>query len=120
MVDDGDLLSSPPDVSHASSPSSAIQSALTRFFEEAYPAFDNLMSALSTSGFIIDPTVKTLFFNGVGGYLFALKTAHQQGFDFPLSHTTAISVLMRDDSINRLVDQSLAMMVDRRIEKVVE
>jgi hypothetical protein len=120
MVDDGDSNSSPPDVSHASSPSSAIQSALTRFFDEAYPAFDNLMSVLSTSGFIIDPTIKTLFFNGVGGYLFALRSAHLQGFDFPISHHMATGFLMQDDAISRLVDQSLAMMVDRRIERVVE
>lgn len=120
MVDD-DGHSSPPPVNPPSSPSSsAIHSALTRFFAEAYPAIDNLLSTLATAGVIIDPTFKTLFFNGIGGYIFALKTAHAEGYDFPLSHTIAMSDLMRDDAINRLVDQSLAMMVDRRIERVVE
>lgn len=120
MVDD-DGHTSPPPVNPPSSPSSsAIHEALTRFFDEAYPAIDNLLSVLSTSGFIIDPTFKTLFFNGVGGYIFALKSAHEHDIEFPLSHTAAMGALMRDDAINRLVDGALANMVDRRIERVVE
>ncbi len=121
MVDDDGHSSPPPVKPHASSPSSsAIQDALTRFFDEAYPSIDNLLSVLSTSGVIVDPTIKTLFFNGVGGYIFALKSAHEHDIEFPLSHTAAMGALMRDDAINRLVDQSLAMMVDRRIERVIE
>ena len=121
MVDDDGHTSPPPVKPRASSPSSsAIHDALTRFFDEAYPAIDNLLSVLSTSGFIVDPTFKTLFFNGVGGYIFALKSAHEHDIAFPLSHTASMGALMRDDAINRLVDGALANMVDRRIERVVE
>ena len=121
MVDDDGHSSPPPVKPHASSPSSsAIHDALPSFFDEAYPSIDNLLSVLSTSGIIVDPTIKTLFFNGLGGYIFGLKKAHEDGIEFPTSHVASLGLLMRNDAISQLVDQSLAMMVDRRIERVVE
>lgn len=121
MSDDEQSSASPHDGPSPSLSSSGIQEALDRFVGEAFPAIDNLLSVLYTSGLIADPTLKTMMFNGLGLYLHTFCLHWDQGLgEVDTSHAVALSTVMRNGSVSDLVDNALRQMVDAQISGVLE
>ena len=114
MVDDD----TPSSVASSQVSSSAIHKATARLNLEAYPAINNFLSVISEEGLVVDPTIRTLLFNGLGQYIHILR-ANFDG-DFFQVNQKAVSAIMLDPKISGLVDGALEKMVDMRIGSVVQ
>jgi hypothetical protein len=114
MVDDD----TPSSIASSQVSSSAIHKATARLNLEAFPAIDNFLNVISEEGLVVDPTIRTILFNGLGQYLHILR-ANFDG-DFFAVNQKAISTIMVDSRISSLVDGALEKMVDMRIGSVVQ
>jgi hypothetical protein len=114
MVDDG----TPSSTASSQVSSSAIHKATARLNLEAYPAIDNFLAVIMEEGIVVDPTIRTLLFNGLGQYLHILR-ANFDG-DFFAVNQKAMTEIMLDPRISGLVDGALEKMVDMRIGSVVQ
>lgn len=98
----------PPDAS-ADTPE-AFDLAIREWRAVGLPSFVALMEAFHEADLIKDPTMKAVVFKVVGGYIF--RASNEYDGDMMLAHVAALSHVMADPTVSRLVENMIEAQVD--------
>lgn len=88
---------------------------ISNWVMEGLPIFEKLMEGLFKEGVIKDPTQQLLLFNVIGGFNHHFGEAWKLEFDLQDSTTIAISKMMANPAIGKMVESFMQNQVEENV-----